>query len=184
MRNIIMYRKIYFVCFVMLFGLAGCVHTIRAPFGSDPDGDGDAKGAVHFALTRPATGRRVFIYDPTAHAWAAYDESGNRKNTGRASGGKPYCPDIGRSCRTTIGQYRIFKKGDSSCVSSQYPVATHGGAPMPYCMYFHPKGYAIHGTANVPDFYNSHGCIGVTEPAAEWLHDFLPIGSTVLVRHY
>lgn len=171
--------------FIILFGLAGCAHTMRLFSGGDPDGDGDAKGVVYFPLTRPATGHRIFVYDPKVNAWAAYDEHGIRQNVGRATGGKIFCPDIGRTCRTIVGQFRIIDKGDSSCISSRYPRNTNGGAPMPYCMHFSPKGYAIHGTADVPDYYNSHGCIGVTERAARWLNqDFLKIGSTVIVLPY
>jgi len=137
-----------------------------------------------FPANRHATGRRVFIYSPKYHAWAAYDTDGRRANTGRASGGKLYCPDIGRSCKTVVGRYSILDKGDSTCKSSKYPVATRGGAPMPFCMRFHPKGYAIHGTGSVPDGLNSHGCIGVSYGDAKWLSGFLSIGSPVIVRPY
>jgi lipoprotein-anchoring transpeptidase ErfK/SrfK len=176
--------KNYFIYFVLLLGLEGCAQTVNMAPGADPDGDGDAKGAVHFPLIRPATGNRVFIYDPQVHAWAAYDENGYRKNVGRATGGKSFCPDSGQPCQTAEGEFSILRKGDSDCVSNLYPLDTNGGAPMPYCMFFTPDGSAIHGTPYVPDYYNSHGCIGVTVPAASWLHGFLDVGSTVITLPY
>jgi lipoprotein-anchoring transpeptidase ErfK/SrfK len=151
--------------------LSGCAGTM-------------SMSSANFPATRTATGGHVFIYDPKQHAWAAYDGSGHLVRTGRASGGKPYCPEIGRPCRTVVGRYSILAKGDSSCESSKYPIKTGGGAPMPYCMKFHAKGYAIHGTSYVPSGYNSHGCIGVSVGDAEWLSGFLPVGSTVVVRSY
>ena len=59
-----------------------------------------------------------------------------------------------------------------------------GGAPMPYCMFF-SKYYAIHGSPDVPGYNASHGCIRVKPSAARWLyHNFLKIGSKVIVKSY
>lgn len=152
---------------------------------NDPDGDGDSKGSGHFANHRGATGNNVFIFDPNYNAWALYDSSGTLLNTGRASGGKLYCPDVHRGCKTISGKFRIISKGGSGCISSKYPIETHGGAPMPYCMYFSPKGYAIHGSNDVPDHNASHGCIRVTPTAAQWLNEnYMHIGTTVIVLPY
>lgn len=170
---------------VLLFSLTGCTSIFSTLSGNDPDGDHDTKGANHFALSRPATGRKVFIFDPRYHAWAVYDQHGKRINTGRASGGNVYCPDIGRSCRTIVGRFSIIAKGDSDCISHAFPIETQGGAPMPYCMHFHPKGYAIHGSYHVPNYNASHGCIRVTPTVARWLNTkFMNIGSTVIVLPY
>jgi len=151
----------------------------------DPDNDNDNKGRDVFSRYRPATGNKVFIFDPRHHAWALYNEEGRRLNTGKASGGKVYCPDIRRRCTTISGKFRIISKGSYDCISSKYPVETHGGAPMPYCMYFSPKGYAIHGSNDVPDANASHGCIRVTPAAAKWLNEnYMSIGTTVIVLPY
>ena len=56
----------------------------------------DRKGSNVFPEKREATGKKVFIFDPKATAWAAYDAQGNRVNTGSASGGKDFCEDTGR----------------------------------------------------------------------------------------
>ena len=151
----------------------------------DPDGDNDNKGVNHFSQTRPATGKKVFIFDPNFNAWAVYDENGERMNTGRASGGQLYCPDVGRECKTITGQFTVFSKGSGDCISNKYPLETNGGAPMPYCMYFQWRGYAIHGSNDVPNHNASHGCIRVTPLAAKWLSEnMLNIGSTVIVLTY
>lgn len=109
-------------------------------------------------------------------AWGAYDDSGNLVKWGRASGGKSYCPDIGRSCRTVTGTYTIYSKKGPGCKSSRFPVGK-GGAPMPYCMHF-KGGYAMHG-GNVPNYNASHGCVRLPVADAQWLNqNFVRVGST------
>lgn len=144
-----------------------------------------AKREHAFPLQRAATGNRVFIFSPRAHAWAAYDENGERVGTGPGSGGRSFCRDIGRSCRTVVGTYHVISKGGASCRSNIYPVRTGGGAPMPYCMRFHKSGYAIHGASHVPNYNASHGCIRVAPDAARWLNqNFVQLGTTVTVLSY
>lgn len=109
-------------------------------------------------------------------AWGAYDGQGNLIKWGRASGGKSYCPDIRRGCRTITGTYTIYRKQGSGCKSSRFPVG-RGGAPMPYCMHFH-GGYALHG-GNVPRYNASHGCVRVPYQDAQWLNqNFVQVGRT------
>ena len=143
------------------------------------------KSGYAFPLQRPATGSRVFIFSPRSHTWAAYDENGERVGTGPGSGGRSYCRDIGRSCRTVVGTYHVMSKGGPYCRSNIYPVRTGGGAPMPYCMRFHRSGYAIHGASHVPNYNASHGCIRVAPDAAQWLsQNFVQIGTTVTILPY
>ncbi len=144
----------------------------------------DDKGNNYFPIKRQATGKKVFIFDPQATSWAAYDQQGNRIKTGSASGGKDYCPDIGRSCHTVTGTFNVYSKKGMDCQSSIYPIETHGGAKMPYCMHFH-QGYSIHAAYEVPNYNASHGCIRVLPSAAKWLNeDFINIGTTVVVKPY
>ena len=89
----------------------------------------------HFASTRPATGKDVFIFDPKQLAWAAYDKSGTLIKTGIASGGANYCDDLKAPCRTPTGTYTVHREGGPSCKSSKYPLGK-GGAPMPHCAFF------------------------------------------------
>ena len=160
------------------------VNSVDAKLKNDPDGDRDTKGYVYFPISRSATGKTVFVFDPNFNAWALYDKDGKRVNTGKASGGQAYCPDVGRPCRTVTGVFRIYSKGGADCASNLYPIETNGGAPMPYCMHFH-GGYAIHGSNEIPNYNASHGCIRITPGAAKWLNvNHLDIGSTVIVLPY
>lgn len=140
-----------------------------------------------FARKRPATGKEVFIFSPRLLEWAAYDRNGNLVRTGRASGGSNYCHDVGRSCRTPRGKFSVYHKGTADCRSSIYPKRRNGpsgGARMPHCMFF-KGGYAIHGSADVPMYNASHGCIRVIPSDAAWLsRNFLRHGSTVIVANY
>lgn len=136
-----------------------------------------------FPGSREAAGRPVFIFSPATHAWAAYNREGQLVRTGRASGGRSYCPDIKRSCRTPRGVFTVQSKGGPGCKSSRYPVG-RGGAPMPYCMFF-SKYYAVHGSNDVPNYNASHGCVRVTPSDAQWLsHNFMTIGTKVIVTSY
>lgn len=144
----------------------------------------DTKGSNYFPETREATGRKVFIFDPKATAWAAYDAQGHRVETGSASGGKDFCEDIGRPCHTVTGTFRVYSKKDETCKSSIYPIETNGGAKMPYCMHF-SGGYSIHAAYEVPNYNASHGCIRVLPGAAKWLNqNFIDVGTTVIVQPY
>lgn len=128
-------------------------------------------------------GVRLFIFSPRHKAWGAYLPNGVLVGYGRASGGASWCRDVGRSCRTPRGSFRVFSKGSAACKSSRYP-RPRGGAPMPYCMFF-SKYYAIHGSPDVPNRNASHGCIRVKPKAARWLrNNFITIGTRVVVTSY
>lgn len=130
-----------------------------------------------------ARGYRLFVFSPRLKLWAAYNGSGRRVAIGRANGGAGYCADIGRSCRTPVGMFRIYSKGSPYCKSSKFP-RPRGGAPMPYCMFFR-GGYAIHGSPYISNRNTSHGCIRVKTGAARWLHgSFISHGTKVLVLPY
>ncbi|MAZ39588.1 MAG: L,D-transpeptidase [Legionellales bacterium] len=135
-----------------------------------------------FPAKRSATGRNVFIFDPRRHRWAAYNKNGQLVKTGKASGGKTYCKDLRRACRTPAGVFSVYAKRGANCKSSKFPIG-RGGAPMPYCTFFR-GGYAIHGSYNVPNYNASHGCVRVVPSDAKWLQSFLHYGSTVIVRSY
>lgn len=144
--------------------------------------------AIGFALatlcfTDTYAAGNTFIFNPNTLSWKAIDEYGQVVKTGRGSGGRRYCPDIHRSCKTPSGVYRVISKGGPGCRSSRYPVG-HGGAPMPYCMFF-SRYYAIHGSYEVPDYNASHGCVRVRPSDASWLsHNFVRVGTKVVIKPY
>jgi len=130
-----------------------------------------------------SSGHPTFIFNPNELNWGAYDASGKLLNYGRASGGKDYCADIKRGCKTPSGSFSVYRKGGAGCKSSKFPLP-HGGAPMGWCMFFR-GGYAIHASNDVPQRNVSHGCIRVKPHAAKWLsHQFMKIGTKVIVHGY
>ena len=124
-----------------------------------------------------------FVFNPRSLQWKAINANGKVVRTGHGSGGRGYCPDIRRSCRTPTGTYSVISKSGPSCRSTRYPVG-RGGAPMPYCMFF-SKYYAIHGSPDVPHRNASHGCIRVVPSDARWLNqNFVHVGTKVVVKPY
>jgi lipoprotein-anchoring transpeptidase ErfK/SrfK len=156
---------------------------------SDSDQDDAAydanyqKYASHSVQHVQTNGHSVFVFDPNRLRWYAYDSSGDLVGSGRASGGRNYCPDTNRRCKTPIGIYHVNAFGGAGCVSSKFPIGK-GGAPMPYCMFFH-GGFAIHGSNEIPNYNASHGCIRIEPAAARWLQEnVIDYGTTVIVKPY
>lgn len=92
-------------------------------------------------------GEKQIIVNPRIHMWGAYNEDGKLVKSGMATAGSNYCHDLGRSCRTKVGRFRIDSLGDAGCKSRKFPLP-RGGAPMPYCMFFN-NGQALHGSNQV-----------------------------------
>lgn len=112
------------------------------------------------------------IVDQDKLAWGAYDAQGKLVNWGPVASGRDMCPDSPNACLTLTGIYRVFSKEDEHCKSDIFPIGK-GGAKMPYCMYFH-KGFALHGSSDMPGFRASHGCVRMFERDAKWLnHEFV-----------
>ena len=129
-----------------------------------------------FPLKIPGENQKEIIVDQDKLAWGAYDAQGNLMRWGPISSGRDRCPDANRSCRTLTGIFRVFSKENEKCVSDVFPIGK-GGAKMPYCMYFH-KGFALHGSADIPGVRASHGCVRMFTQDAEWLnHQFVELSS-------
>jgi lipoprotein-anchoring transpeptidase ErfK/SrfK len=80
---------------------------------------------------------------------------------------------------TPLGEYTIFRKVRSQVMSGP-------GYYLPnveYVSYFH-KGYAIHGTYWHNNFGHpmSHGCVNLTNADAQWIYEWAPKGTRVLVQ--
>lgn len=186
-------NKLFWASLVLCLGLSSCVEYDESTLITDDAGYvhrtthylRDKRGQNYYPLHIKPTGERVFIFDPKASAWAAYDEEGNRVMTGSGSAGVDHCEeDPNKSCRTVTGSFRVYNKHGVDCRSGEYPVDTKGGAKMPYCMYF-SGGFTIHAAYEVPDHPSSHGCIRVLPSAAKWLNEeFIRIGTKVIVLAY
>lgn len=110
-------------------------------------------------------------------AWGAYDANGDLVWWGPISSGSDQCQLQG-GCATPSGFFRIIRKNDETCESTAFPqtnsdpddLLSGGGAPMPYCMHFF-RGYALHGSRELPGYRASHGCIRLFYEDAEWLNE-------------
>jgi lipoprotein-anchoring transpeptidase ErfK/SrfK len=112
---------------------------------------------------------KQIIVDQEKLAWGAYDEQGHLVKWGPISSGRDKCPDSNNACRTLTGMYRVFSKENEHCKSDIFPIGK-GGAKMPYCMYFH-KGFALHGSDDIPGYRASHGCVRMFTRDAKWLNE-------------
>ncbi len=76
-------------------------------------------------------------------------------------------------CSTPTGSFRAVRKQDLDCISTVFPRRANGlsgGAPMPYCIHFF-RGYALHGSEEVPGYRASHGCVRMFIEDARWLNE-------------
>lgn len=129
-----------------------------------------------FPLRIPVENQKQIIVDQDKLAWGAYDADGNLLRWGPISSGRDKCTDSNRSCRTLTGIYRMFSKENEKCSSDIFPVGK-GGAKMPYCMFFH-KGFALHGSQDIPGVRASHGCVRMFTEDAKWLNlNFVELSS-------
>lgn len=122
-----------------------------------------------FPLKIDSENEKEIIVDQEKLAWAAYNEDGNLVWWGPISSGRDKCSDSAKSCRTLTGIFRVFSKENVRCTSDVFPIGK-GGAKMPYCMYFH-KGFALHGSDDIPGVRASHGCVRMFIPDAQWLNE-------------
>lgn len=129
-----------------------------------------------FPLKIASEHEKQIVVDQEKLAWSAYDADGNLMMWGPVSTGRDKCSDSNKSCRTLTGIFRFFSKENEKCVSDVFPIGK-GGAKMPYCMFFH-KGFALHGSDDIPGVRASHGCIRMFVQDAQWLnHNFVELSS-------
>lgn len=117
-------------------------------------------------------GEKVVVVNLKELAFGAYSSQGKLVHWGPVSGGKNWCPDTNSACHTVTGDFRVYAKRGKHCVSNKFPVEViGGGAPMPYCMFFH-GGYALHASTTVPGYNASHGCVRMFYKDARWLSKY------------
>lgn len=144
-------------------------------------------GSPNYGARMPQTidsKSKVVMVDPKQHVWGAY-QNGELVRAGLATSGSDICEDADRSCRTSVGTFRITSLGPEDCRSKTYP-KPHGGGLMPYCMFFH-DGQSLHGSPDtiVKEANLSHGCVRMRIPDAEWVrNNFAQVGTKVVVLPY
>ncbi|MFW6358449.1 MAG: L,D-transpeptidase [Chroococcales cyanobacterium] len=110
----------------------------------------------------------IDLSDQRLYAW----EGGKQVYAVIVSTGKAATP-------TPTGTYTIHRKLESDRMRGPgYDVPN-----VPYAMYYH-RGYAIHGTYWHNNFGTpvSHGCTNVATDHAEWLYNWAPTGTPVVVH--
>ncbi len=120
-----------------------------------------------------AEGEKTIYISQEKLAWGAYNEDGELIWWGPISSGADHCPGVIGGCSTPSGSYRIIRKQDIECISTAFPRradGNNGGAQMPFCMHFF-RGYALHGSEDVPGYRASHGCIRMFTEDARWLNE-------------
>lgn len=118
------------------------------------------------------TGEKTIFVSQKKLAWGAYDPDGELLWWGPISSGIGQC-NVKGGCGTPTGAFRIIRKQDIDCVSTVFPRRANGesgGALMPYCMHFF-RGYALHGSYEVPGYRASHGCVRMFIEDARWLNE-------------
>ncbi len=175
----------YFVYGLIAILLSSCSSMSNGP---GPQGQSSMQSSLpaDYASRLPehiSTKEKTVLVDPNVHAWGAYDASGNLVKAGLTTAGADWCPDINRGCKTSSGSFRVYSLGEPECKSKIFPVG-RGGAPMPYCMFFH-GGQALHGSYEVVEGNVSHGCVRLPVSDAEWLrYDFVTEGTKVVIKPY
>ena len=119
---------------------------------------------------------KQIVVDQDKLAWGAYDQQGNLLRWGPIASGSTKCSDSSNSCLTLTGMFRVYNMEHEKCDSDVFPIGK-GGAKMPYCMFFH-KGFALHGSDDIPGYRASHGCVRMFTEDAKWLnHEFVDIAN-------
>lgn len=127
-------------------------------------------------------GKKMVVVNLKLFAFGAYDPSGKLIYWGPVSSGRAKCFDNDKRCTTVKGKFRMYRIGGENCVSNEFPLETHGGAPMPYCMFVH-GGTAMHASTLSGFINRSSGCIRLFDDDALWLNKhFVHKGLTVVVK--
>lgn len=125
----------------------------------------------------------VIVFSPRELAWGHYLQ-GKLVAWGPAVGGKDWCPDIGRRCRTTEGIYHFIEVAGPNRRSSAYPVGcaqkdsagniiSRGRcAKMPYFTRLTEGGLGFHDRP-APGKNASHGCVGMFSRDAKRLSEHI-----------
>lgn len=175
-----------------IYGAIAILLTSCSTMGDGPDGSYNDRHKEESSLPADytarlpehlATSEKTVLVDPNVHAWGAYNSEGNLVKAGLTTAGSSWCPDIHRPCKTKAGSFRVYSLGEPNCKSHIFPLP-RGGAPMPYCMFFN-GGQGLHGSYEVVEGNESHGCVRMHVADAEWLrYNFVNVGTKVVVRPY
>ena len=120
----------------------------------------------------PQLKEKLYIFNPALLAWAVYDASDKLINWGPGLGGKDYCPDIDKKCRTPSGIFEAMAKHGYNYRSNLYPPGCTGEecSWMPYAIKVREDGLSMHGAKWFIGHHASHGCVRLFTADAKWLN--------------
>lgn len=120
----------------------------------------------------PGTQKKIYV-ELAQQAWAAYDYQGKLVKWGPISSGAEKCLDQAEGCLTPTGEFAVMRKQGIECISNKFPQrinGRNGGGEMPFCIFFY-RGYALHGSSELPGYPASYGCLRLFVDDAQWLND-------------
>lgn len=85
---------------------------------------------------------------------------------------------------TPPGTYYINSKIPSQTMSGVLGGEYYNVPDVPWVMYFTDVGHAIHGTYWHNNFgaVMSHGCVNLPLDVSQWLYDWAPVGTKVVIH--
>jgi lipoprotein-anchoring transpeptidase ErfK/SrfK len=119
------------------------------------------------------------VVDTTSKRMYAYEQS-TLVHSFLVSAGAPQTP-------TVTGQFAIYSKFRTQDMRGNNADGSRYFQPnVEWVSYFY-KDYAVHGNYWRPaswfgNINSSHGCVGVVNPDAQWIYDWAPIGTPVIVH--
>lgn len=130
-----------------------------------------------FQSVTPAAFGKLLVASVSAKKMWAF-ENGQQVNSWLASAGAPATP-------TPFGEFHIYAKFTVQDMRGTYP-KPYFQPHVHWVSYFH-EGSAVHGVYWHPRWWfgainSSHGCIGLPEDEAQWIFNWAPIGTTVIVH--
>lgn len=119
------------------------------------------------------------VVDTTNKRMYAYEQS-NLVRTFLVSAGAPQTP-------TVVGQFAIYSKHRTQDMRGNNADGSRYFQPnVEWVSYFY-RDYAVHGNYWRPlswfgNVNSSHGCVGVVNEQAQWIYEWAPIGTPVIVH--
>ncbi|MGD0284329.1 MAG: L,D-transpeptidase [Candidatus Saccharimonadales bacterium] len=138
-----------------------------------------SSSSIPFTVTNKPPFAKLLEVDTTTKRMYAWQD-GQLINTFLVTAGAPATP-------TPLGQFKIFSKYLVQNMTGYNADGTRYYQPNVQWINYFYQSDAIHGNywrpANVFGNINtSHGCVGVVNSDAEWIYNWAPIGTTVIVH--
>lgn len=132
-----------------------------------------------FHAATPAAFDKLIVASTTAKKMWLF-QNGKQVKSYLTSDGKPTTP-------TPIGEFHVYAKYASQDMRGLNTDGTRYFQPHVYWVNYFSGGNAIHGVYWHPRSWfgainSSHGCIGLPDDEAQWVYNWTPVGTTVVVH--